>query len=388
VNTGKNSNDKTKQCTGRRIGIDLLVLSQFSDTGMVSYAMSILPYLFRAMPEFDFVLFCKEGVILQFNPVEHPNVEVVTSRWMKSAWLWKLIGVSVEAWMWRLSLLFLPVSRVPLLKTCKTAVFLHDVGFLSLPQYLLSGTLRSTQLSTWMVAQSADLILTNSCFTRDEFCAHHKISPSRVVVTYLGYEAALFHEAPVTETERARVYERYGVKQPYVLYLGVIQGRKNLAALIEACALWKKAQPELKLVLAGKKGWNCEAIYAAAAQMAEQVQMPGRIATEDLPVLYKLAECYVLPSFYEGFGMPVVESMACGTPNVLSNRTALPEIAAQAAAYFEATDVKAMAEVILDVVDDPSRRSAMQGEGLARCKQFSWESVSSTTANAFKQLLQ
>lgn len=372
----------------KRIGVDLLVLSQLRDTGMVTYTAAILPYLFQQMSNYDFVLFCKNGVPLPFDVKTHANVRVICTHWMRSSWLWKLVGISAKAVIERLDLLFIPVSRVPVMKTCKVAAFLHDVGFLSMPEYLARRTLRPTRTAIRLMAGSADLILTNSCFTRDEFCKFYNVPLARIAVTYLGYESHLFNDVPPQKTEVARVLKRYGIMTPYVLYLGVIQGRKNLKHLIDACAVWTRTRPELKLVLAGARGWNCEEIYAAAASLPELVLMPGRIATEDLPVLYKMAECYVLPSFYEGFGMPVIESMACGTPNLLSSRGALPEVGSDAAVYFDPSDPEAISRVILRVLEDPSQIAVMRAAGLLRCRVFLWETVCERTASALMRVME
>lgn len=370
-----------------RIGIDLLVLSQFSDTGMVTYAAEILPRLFRELKECDWVLFAKQGHVLPFDVGEFGNVKVVHSAWMSSSWLWKLCGVTVEPWLRGVDVLFIPVSRVPIVKSCKVVAFVHDLGFLTMPEYLDAGTLGPTRVAMRQAAKTADMLLTNSVFSRREFCSYYKVPEDRVRVTYLGYDECLFRESSLGEEEAGTILDKYGIRKPYVLYLGVIQGRKNLTALVEAATLWKARRPDLQLVLAGKRGWNCESIYEAAGKAQDVVRVTGRIEREHLPVLYANAECYVLPSLYEGFGMPVVESMACGTPNVLSDRAALPEIGGDAAVYFDATNVAEMSERILRVVEDEALRGTLRESGIARARNFTWEKVGLATAAALQSVL-
>ena len=128
-----------------RIGVDLLVLSQFTDTGMITYTEEILPRLFEAMPDCEWILFLKEPSQFRLDLSKYPNVTVKKSRWMASSWAWKIIGIIVEPFLEKLDVLFIPVSRAPLIKICKLIIFVHDVGFLTMPEYLKAGTVRKTR---------------------------------------------------------------------------------------------------------------------------------------------------------------------------------------------------------------------------------------------------
>jgi glycosyltransferase involved in cell wall biosynthesis len=235
--------------------------------------------------------------------------------------------------------------------------------------------------------RKADRLLTNSIFTRSEFCRHYKTCESKMDVTYLGYDEKLFNPLPVPDALADEVMERYGICRPYVLYLGVIQGRKNLVRLIAAREIWQKHLPGLKLVLAGKKGWNCDEIYERASRSLGCVVLTGRIETEHLPILYKSAECYVLPSLYEGFGMPVIEAMACGVPTALSDRGSLREVGGDAAEYFAPEDTQIMAETILKVVQSLGLRRRMIASGLERATEFTWPRIVDNTVQAFRKVL-
>jgi glycosyltransferase involved in cell wall biosynthesis len=370
-----------------RIGVDLLLLSQFSDTGMVSYATEILPRLFREMQDCDWVLFCKAESPFPYQIGDLRHVKVVHSFWMRSPWLWKLLGASIASLVYRLNLFFIPVARVPLIPICKTVAFIHDVGYLTMPEYLDAGTLMPTRVSIRHAAIFADAILTNSEFTRRAFCEQYNVPKSRVHVTYLGYDGHLFNEAAIPPERSQAVLDRYGIRKPYVLYLGVIQGRKNLKALIQAAESWSARRPDLQLVLAGKRGWNCEDIYSEAEKLPSLVRLIGRVDGEERPILYSNAECFVLPSLYEGFGMPVIESMACGTANVLSKKGALPEVAGQAAVYFDPYDTGQIEDAILKVVEDHHLRLRLQRMGVARCRTFTWDAVSSATVAVLRALV-
>ena len=206
-------------------------------------------------------------------------------------------------------------------------------------------------------------------------------------VTYLGVDEKLFNLRSVPDKLRDQVLERYGVRRPYVLYLGVIQGRKNLVRLIEAQGIWRQQVADLQLVLAGKLGWNCNEIYERAARFPEDVVLTGRIETEHLPILYSNAACYVLPSLYEGFGIPVIEAMACGVPTVLSNRSSLPEVGGNAAVYFNPEDPLDIAESVLKVVQSSDLRQEMISAGLKRAAGFTWTRIGENTVEAFRRVL-
>ncbi len=256
-----------------------------------------------------------------------------------------------------------------------------------MPEHLKLGTIRKTQVAMRASERKADLLLTNSGFTRREFCRYYKTDESRIDVTYLGYDERLFNPRPVQDALTKEVMGRYGICKPYVLYLGVIQGRKNLVRLIAAQRIWQQRVPGLKLVLAGKKGWNCDEIYEKASRMPGNVILTGRIESEHLPALYKNAECYVLPSLYEGFGMPVIEAMACGVPAALSDRGSLREVGGDAAEYFIPEDPHMMAETILKVVQSPELRRRMIASGLERAEKFTWRRIVDNTVRAFHKVL-
>jgi glycosyltransferase involved in cell wall biosynthesis len=378
-----NSNKKRK-----RIGVDLLVLSQFSFTGIVTYTDCIVPCLVESMPEYDWVLFTKSEDLVRFDYRKFPQVEVRVTPWMKSPWLWKLAGVNIEPWRQDLDLLFIPVSRAPLVKTCSVIAYLHDLGFLTHPDTLLRGTVLQTRIAVKHAALTADAVLANSEFTKKEICSAYDIPPGKVPITYYGYWPDKFNPKASEQSDIERVLTNNGIRPPYVLYVGMIQGRKNLLRLIEAAEHWRKTVPNLQLVLAGKRGWNCDEIYAAAGKFSQdQVALPGPMVPDDLRVLYQMAECFVLPSIYEGFGIVVIEAMACGAPVVLSRATVLPEVGIDAALYFDPESPREIAEKILELRASKGLRKKMIEAGLARAKEFTWDACTRRTVSVIEAVL-
>lgn len=372
----------------KRIGVDLLVLSQFSFTGVVTYAQSLLPPLFEAMHECEWVLFVKSPGDVPAGWRRFENVRVKHSPWMRSDLLWKLAGLTLEAFRERLDLLFVPVSRAPLWKTCPLVVTLHDLGFRLMPEYLKEGTVAKTHLAFKHATSVADAFLAGSQFTKSEIMNAYPVPAKKIWVTNYGYDGTAFSPERTRQEEAHAVLQRYGIRQPFVLYLGVIQGRKNLVKLIEASHLWRQSEPGLQLVLAGKKGWNCDPVYAAASgHPLSEINLPGPIRAEDLKAVYQQAECFVLPSLYESFGIPVVEAMACGTPVVLSTAAALPEVGGDAALYFDPSQPEEIAQKILQLKTVPGLRERLVEAGYARASQFTWSACALGTERAFHSLL-
>lgn len=370
----------------KKIGIDLLVLSQFSHTGIATYALEIVPRLITLIPEVEWHLYVRSRRVLPSLPASS-KVYIHESVGMRSIWFWKGVGASLEALKAGIDLMVFPTTRVPLLKTTKSAVFVHDLGFLTYPEYLHEGTLRKTQLAMKLTAKTGDLLLTNSEFTRRQFAETYGVDANLICATGLGFDQAVFHDGDLPEREVESRLNKYGIRRPYVLYVGVIQGRKNLVRLIRASELWRQKRPEVQLVLAGKRGWNCDEVYAEAALHSDdEVRLTGVIAKEDLRLVYHAAECFVLPSLYEGFGIPIIEAMACGTPVVTSMTSALPEIGGDAALYFDPLDVRDLSSRVMESFE-PTTRKRMINKGLQHCKQFTWDRCAETTAKAMKQFL-
>jgi glycosyltransferase involved in cell wall biosynthesis len=180
--------------------------------------------------------------------------------------------------------------------------------------------------------------------------------------------------------------KKFGITKPYILFVGTIQPRKNIAKLIEAVSLLKNK--EIQLVVVGKKGWLWEEILAAPEKfkITDRIKFLDFVGNEDLPSLYKNAQCFVLPSLYEGFGLPVLEAMQFGCPVVTSNVSSLPEVGGDAAIYFDPESVDDMAEKIDKVISDEKLRAEMTEKGYNQVKKFSWEKTAKETLKVLEEL--
>jgi glycosyltransferase involved in cell wall biosynthesis len=199
------------------------------------------------------------------------------------------------------------------------------------------------------------------------------VDVSRVVVVYPGVEPRFQRVQDRQALDAVR--QRYNLPDHFALGLGTLQPRKNLGRLIEAYAgVREELGSELHLVIAGGAGWMYESVFRRVAELGLQnlVSFPGYIADEDLPTLYSLADLFVFPSLYEGFGLPVLEAMACGTPVVTSAVSSLPEVAGDAALLVDPLDTQALAEAMRRALDDTRLRSEMVQKGLEQARRFTW----------------
>jgi glycosyltransferase involved in cell wall biosynthesis len=236
-----------------------------------------------------------------------------------------------------------------------------------------------------------DWVVCISEFTRNEFCERTGMSLDRVKVAPLAAED-LFR--PVTDSDvMAGTRARYGIPEgEYFLCLAAPQPRKNLAHLIQSFfrLLDEQQLPNISLVLAGSKGqgWMYDEIFAAAARSAQHRSrfiFTDFVAEEDLASLYSGAVAFVYPSLYEGFGLPALEAMACGTPVITSNTTSLPEVAGDAALMVSPTDADELCDAMSTIVSDHSLRQELQRRGLARAAQFSWKRCADITADVYQR---
>ena len=270
---------------------------------------------------------------------------------------------------------------------CPVVTTIHDLSFEHLPETFKRRSRAQLRLTVRRAARKSALILTLSEFSRRDIIETYAVDPGRVVVTPA---AAPVHFKPVDDETRLReMRERYGISANYFLSLGSIQPRKNLQRLIEAFLALRNARPSSRLpqlVIAGKRGWLDDEVFRVAQQdgLNECVKFIGYVSEEDLPALYSGAMCFVYPSYFEGFGLPVLEAMQCGVPVIVGNRTSLPEIAGDAALLFDPFDARALGDAMSMVLDCPDYRATLRAKGLARAAEFSWTDTARLTLKAYE----
>ena len=272
---------------------------------------------------------------------------------------------------------------------CPVVNTIHDLSFEHLPETFKRRSWRQMRLTIRRSAQTATQIITDSNFSREDILRTYKLSPDRVTATPLAASAKFKPAEDPSEIRRVR--QRYGIVGDYILTVGSIQPRKNLPRLISAFAALCRdgaIRPLPTLVIVGKRGWLYEETLDAAenSQVKEQILFTDYIPETDLPALYTGATCFVYPSYFEGFGIPPLEAMRCGTPTITGNRTCFPEIIADGGMMVDPFDERAILEAILQVFSDSNLRADLRKKGIKRASLFDWKETARQTLSVYEKV--
>jgi glycosyltransferase involved in cell wall biosynthesis len=313
----------------------------------------------------------------------------ITPAWLARIWYRAHIPFSVENLVGNVDLyhatdFVLPPTR----KTAKTLLTVHDLSFMRVPETASPSLKAYLEDVVPRSARRADHILADSEATRQDLIAYYELDPTKITVLYSGVDSQF---QPVTEkTQLKAVRHKYGLgDRPYIFSVGTVQPRKNYGRLIEAASLMRERGIEVDVVIAGGRGWLEDPIYAAIEQYgtSEYVHFIGFAADEDLPALYGGAVCVALPSLYEGFGLPILEAMACGVPVLTSNISSLPEVAGDAALTVTPTDTEAIVAALIRLIEDDQLRDDLIQRGFARARQFTWDASAAQLRGIYQAML-
>jgi glycosyltransferase involved in cell wall biosynthesis len=276
--------------------------------------------------------------------------------------------------------LLLPLRGVP------TVLTVHDLIFRHLPEHHKPLNRWYLNLSLPLYCRRATHLIVVSEQTRADVQAAYGVPDAKISVIP---EAADAHFAPASAEALAAVRARYGLPERYLLTVGTLEPRKNLVRLLAAWAPLYQAGEAPALVVAGKPGWLNDAFYAALEGSPARVgvRLTGYVDDDLLPALYSGAELFVLPSVYEGFGLPPLEAMASGAPVACSDIPALREVAGEAALYFDPRQPEAIRAVLSEAWRRPDLRAELRARGLARARQFSWERAARETRAVYEGVL-
>ena len=301
----------------------------------------------------------------------------LSDRWATVIWYRLNLPLPVELLAGRADLLHgpsftLPPSFAPSLLT------VHDLSFLRYPEGAFPPLVAWLSKSVPRSLNRARHVLADSQNTRIDLIELMDVSPERITVIGAGVDERF---RPVTDPARlAQVRARHRLPDRFILGISTLEPRKNFTGLIAAFNQLAAGQPaaaDVHLVIAGGKGWLYEPIFATAetSPVRDRIHFAGFVADEDLPALYSLAEMLAFPSHYEGFGIPVLESMACATPVVCADNSSLPEVAGEAALLIDAADVEGLAHAMGRLLVETSLREGLIARGLAQVKRFTWENA-------------
>jgi len=366
-----------------RIAIDASTIS--TQGGPRTYVLGLIDALLRIDHDNNYVIFYNDPVHLGRFPVAN---EIVLPGKNPLARLWREHVLLPQACKREaVDLLHCPKSAVPYHAPCPVVVTLHDLIPLKHPETEKFAAQMYWRLQIPIAARRSTFIITDSEHARQEILEDFECLTEKVKAIMLGFDPRM--TKPRSQADGAAVCRKYGLPPEYLLYVGTIQPRKNIDTLIEAFyRLKSNSTVEDKLVIVGRKGWLYEKLFARIKelQLESEIIFTGFVPDEDLPFIYDRARVFLYLSFFEGFGLPPLEAMACGVPVITSNTTSLPEVVGDAGITVSPTDIEGVAAAIIRILSDPVLAAHMREVGKKRAGLFSWEAAARETLAVYKQV--
>lgn len=360
------------------IGIDGNEANVKERVGVSEYAFELL----REFSSAKFIVYLKDKPRNEL-PQESKNWHY---RVIGPRRLWTQIGLPLDLYFHRPrpDVFFTPTHYAPRFSPVPTVISIMDLSYIHFPEMFKKLDLYQLQSWTAYSVNKAKKVLTISRASKNDIIKVYKVPPEKVAVTYPGIKEVSSSKYKILSMDKFK--KKYGISGEYILFVGTLQPRKNLVRLIEAFA--KLSSPTLSLVIVGKKGWLYEEILEAPKKFGveDRVKFLDFVLDEDLSVLYQNALCFVLPSLYEGFGLPVLEAMSNGCPVIISNVSSLPEAGGEAALYVDPQNVDDIKEKLKLIIEDQKLRKKLIEKGYKQVKKFSWEKTAKETLRVLEEV--
>ncbi len=402
------------------IGIDASRANLLHKTGTEWYSF----YLIKNLAEIDKVntywLYLNQPAQPELAAAvkNNPNFSFKLLKWPFFSF-WTLGRLTLEMLYRRPDVLFIPAHTLPLFGPRRTVNTIHDIAFVReqnlyraakaktslagsrqlinfFVRLLTLGRYRSDSVdylywSTAFALRHAKKIIAVSEFTKQDILNLYPKTPAgKVTVVHNGYNDKLYRRLPENPEKTAAILDKYGLESPYFLYIGRLEKKKNIPALVESFAYLRENHPDMKakLVLIGDAGFGFDEIKYTIEEfnLNSQVIMPGWVAEEDMPYVMNAAAAFIFPSKHEGFGIPVLQSLACGIPTAVSDIPVLREVAGDAALYFDQNDKRAIAAAMGRILSDDELRKSLVLKGLEQAKKFSWRRCAEETLQVITSL--
>ena len=362
------------------IGIDGNEANVYKKVGVSVYTQNLMTYFQRKSNKtlnFD--------IYLRNKPIKTmpPKNKYFTYKIVKALFLWSQLFLPLNLiFNSKNDVFFSPAHYIPRFSTIPTVVTIHDLSFLYYPADFLKKDLYKLKNWTKQSIKKSKKIIAVSQSTKNDIIKFYDVSENKIKVIYNGFEKKISKN----KTDHKLINKLQ--KQPYILYVGTIQPRKNIATLLDSFSQFIKENSKFKLVIAGKKGWLYENIFNKInnLKLDRKVLFTDFVSDSTLQELYKNAFCLVLPSFYEGFGIPILEAMDKGCPVISSDKSSLPEIGGDAALYFDPRDSDQLVSQLNNLKNHPDLRNTLITHGKQRVKLFSWQKCAIETLKLLKEI--
>lgn len=370
-----------------KVGIDSRAAIWYRGTGMGTYTYQLIRNLYLIDKKNDYHFFLPNE---RFQGVDPLNSGVFQSIRQTKKLFWEEVAQDVIEPV-GMDIYHVPQNGIgmPLQKRCKTVVTIHDLIPYILPETVGPGYLEIFLKEMPRILAEADRIITVSQHSKDDLCRLAGVPAEKISVVYEGAEP--IYRPLKEDLVKARLANKYGIEGSYLLYLGGFSPRKNLQGLIESFALLRREGAfSGKLLIAGRENPAAALARQTAEQqnISDQVMFIGFVPMQDLPFLYNGAELFVYPSFYEGFGLPPIEAMACGTPTLVSDRASLPEVVGDAALSVNPEDKVSIAQAMAQILNDEALRKRLSQAGIQRAARFSWTKAAAQTLGVYRKMME
>ena len=362
------------------IAIDASRATARQKTGTEYYSQEIICEIAKIDKENSYILYSKEPPEGKLNslPKNFSWKVMPFPRW------WSQIRLSWEMLWHRPDILFVPAHTIPIIHPQKTLVAIHDLGFLKSDYLYAPYELSYHRWALGWARKHAAKIITISEYSKNDLINLAGIPAEKIVITPLAYDKNLYNlDKPKSWPEKIKEC------QPFIFTVGRLEEKKNTLGLIKAFAILRQDKKiKHHLVLAGKPGYNYDKILAYKKSLATEIQQDiielGYTSEEELALWMKAAALFCFPSFFEGFGIPLLEAMACGTPVVAANTTAIPEVVDEAGLLVNPQLSEEIARALSKIIINPALRRSLINKGLTRCQQFSWPKTAEKTLDVIK----
>jgi glycosyltransferase involved in cell wall biosynthesis len=370
-----------------KIAIQAADLDHSRIDGTRVYIKNMLRYFGELDSFSDFLVYHKNEFNLELRPPEFSNYQILKKN---CPFFWTQIRLSLSLASEKPDVLWMPMHNIPFFrsKKMKTVVTIHDLAFKYFPEYFTRIDLfKINFLSDLAIRRSDKIIAVSESSKKDILKFYPEIDEGKIRVIHHGFESGIFSEERNLEKEKESK-NRLGIHGEYLLYVGALQPRKNLGVLIEAFERLKKNRnhEDLKLVLGGEKAWLFDEIFEKIEKSPykSDIIAPGKVSFQDLGHLMRGAQIFCFPSLYEGFGIPILEAFASRVPVVTAKNSSLPEVAGDAAGYFDSGSSEDLAFELQEILENETLRHDLIERGLEQVKKFSWKKCAQETLEYLK----
>ena len=378
-----------------KIGIDVsLAVGQRSGIG--NYAYNMAKELAKidkknAYTLFPFFYYIYHPEFKGFETsISNPNFKLkykhLSKKWID--YIWMESGIDKKEIIGDVNIFHSTSFSAPENVKSKLVVTIYDVSFITHPQFHQKANIEHCNYGTMEAVKHADIIIAISEHTKDDLIKYFNCPSEKIKVTYLGYDKEIFR--PIKEeAEIEKVLKKHKIDKPFILNLGTVEPRKNIEGLIRAYSLLaNNLKDKYDLVIGGGKGWLDSDLYPLIQELKleDKIKFLGYVDEEDLAYLYSATACFIYPSFYEGFGLPVLEALACGAPVISSDISSIPEVIGEAGILIDPRKNEEISAAIGKLLDDTSLQDTLKKKALLQAKKFSWEKCATQTLEIYESL--